>query len=111
MRRREVVFLASAQSDLNEIFQYVLGRTSSRTAAERYVDRLIDTAERIGDAPEAGRSRDDLLPGLRIWSFERKVVLTYRLRDDVVEITNLFAKGHDLSIFYDRHRSRLHQVR
>lgn len=104
MRRREVVFLESAQADLSEIFQHVLDRTRSRAVALRYVDRSIDAGERIGDAAEAGRLRDDLVPGLRTWSFERKAVLASHVRDGFVEITNVFAKGRDLSGFFGRSR-------
>ena len=111
MRRLDVVFLDSAQSDLNEIFQFVLDRARSHAVADAYVDRIVTTCETIGDAAEAGRPRDDLLPGLRTWSFERKAVIAYRVRANVVEITNVFAKGRDLKAFYARPSLRLRSAR
>jgi toxin ParE1/3/4 len=102
MRRLEVRFRESAQTDLDDIFQFVLAQSLSIAVADRFTDRLIGACERIGDAPLGGRPRDDLEPGLRTSSFERRAVIAYKVLSDEVAITNIFYAGRDIAAFYRR---------
>lgn len=54
---------------------------------------------KIGDAPNGGRPRDDLEPGLRTVPFERTAIVAYRVTDNV-EITNVFYGGRDYEALY-----------
>jgi plasmid stabilization system protein ParE len=63
--------------------------------AERFTARLLSACERIGDAPLAGRPRDDLFPGLRTMAFEKRAVIAYLVEADTVVITNVFYGGRD----------------
>nr|WP_260682893.1 type II toxin-antitoxin system RelE/ParE family toxin [Rhizobium laguerreae] len=49
---------------------------------------------KIGDAPNGGRPRDDLAPGLRTVPFEHSAVIAYHVTD-AVEIVNVFYGGRD----------------
>ena len=93
MRRLEVQFRPAALGDLAEIYEYILDRTGSDALAEAYVERLNATCRRISEAAEAGRPRDDLAPGLRTWSFERRVTITYRVTGYVIDVTGIFYGG------------------
>ena len=100
MRRLDVRFRPAAQNDLAIIYRYVRLQTLSDAVAEGYIGRVLAKIEQIGDAPYAGRSRDDLEPGLRTWSFERRIVIAYRVIDDAVEITNILYGGRSIETLY-----------
>ncbi|MDM9627125.1 type II toxin-antitoxin system RelE/ParE family toxin [Rhizobium sp. S152] len=91
----QVDYLPSALDDLRKIFLYVLESSQSRLTAERYVDRIFDRCERIGDAPFAGVLRSDLGSDLRMAVFERSVLILYRVEAHSVAITNIFSGGRD----------------
>ncbi|KRB50117.1 plasmid stabilization protein [Rhizobium sp. Root708] len=77
------------------IVAYVLEASQNRVTAERYIERLYDRCERIGDAPFAGVARSDLGANLRMAVFEKSIVILYAVEDNVVSITNIFSGGQD----------------
>lgn len=95
MKRLRVEFQTSARDDLTDIFEYILLKSSSEAIAEGYVGRLLAACTRIGMAPEAGRPRGDLEPGLRTWSFERRATIAYRIVGDAVQVARIFYGGRD----------------
>jgi toxin ParE1/3/4 len=99
MRRLEVRYRPEALSDLDDIFDTILRVSASQVAAERFVSRILAWCSRIGNAPHAGRPRDDLESGLRTVPFERTAVIAYRITD-AVEITNVFYGGRDYEALY-----------
>ena len=66
---REVVFLRRAESRLTELGLYIAGE-AGLAIANGYLDRIHAACMGLGEFPERGRSRDDILPGLRTipWS-------------------------------------------
>lgn len=46
--------------------------------------------------PYRGSPRDDLQPGLRVFVFEGRATVAYRIRDDSVQIVRIFFAGRDL---------------
>ena len=99
MRRAEVIYRPEAAADLRQILAAIAELSGSDIVARRYVDRIIARCDKIGDAPQSGRSRDDLSPGLRIVPFERTAVIAYRVTD-IVEISNVFYRGRDYETLY-----------
>lgn len=93
MRQRRVELRQSAVEDLSELFEYVMNKSGSETVAQGYVERLIATCLKIGEVAEGGRARDDLAPGLRTWTFERRATITYRIVGDVVDVTGIYHGG------------------
>lgn len=67
--------------------------------AGRFVRRIRDRCERIGNAPMGGRLRDDLAPGLRTVPFDRSADVVER---DTAQITNIFYGGRDYDVLYRR---------
>ena len=57
----------------------------------------------LAEFPERGRNRDDILPGLRTITMERRVTITYRVRRSRVEIVTIGYAGRD---FADELRKR-----
>lgn len=104
MQQLEVQLLASALGDLGDIHSHVLLGSGSDAVAERFVDRLLATCERIGLAPWGGTLRDDLAPGLRTTTFERRILIVYRIEPELVDVVNLFYKGRDVDAHFKRLR-------
>jgi toxin ParE1/3/4 len=58
------------------------------------MERLIAACVRLEDLPNRGAPRDEILPGLRILGFERRVAIAYRVADSI-EILRVFYGGQD----------------
>ncbi|MCJ2132093.1 type II toxin-antitoxin system RelE/ParE family toxin [Methylobacterium sp. E-045] len=100
MRRLAVFFRPEALDDLGDIFRFVRQASGNTSVAASFVRRIKARCDRIGDAPRAGRPRDDLISGLRTVPFERSAVIAYLIEDDRVRITNVFYGGKDYEALY-----------
>jgi toxin ParE1/3/4 len=98
--RLEVVFRTDAAADLTEIYRWIYEASQDPITANRYLGRLVAFCEKIGGMARGGRPRDDLLPGLRTFPFERRAVIAYLIVGDRVEITNVFYGGRDYEALY-----------
>lgn len=67
----------------------------SPAAAIAFIEALEERCAALCEFPEQGRRRDDLLPGIRIVAYERRVVIAYRIVGDAVEIVDFFYGGRD----------------
>ena len=102
MQRLKVRYRKSASDDLTLIGFHLRNVGASPTVVRDYLSRIRETCHRIGDAPEGGRVREDLRPGLRMWTFERRVVIFYIIDGLGVRIVNVLSKGRDIEGFYAR---------
>lgn len=93
IRRLPVEFADSAKDDIYNIVEYVALAAGSYRTAARFVARIEAKCLKIGDAPRAGRARDDLLPGLRTIPFEHSAVIAYVVEQNVIRVTNIFYGG------------------
>ena len=100
MKRLRVRWSKRGRKDLNALIDNIERTSGSTTIALNYMGRLEARCQRIGDAPRAGRARDDLSPGLRTVSFERSALICYIIEDDRVLITNIFRRGRDVDAFF-----------
>jgi len=66
-----VIISAAAEADLRAIYDYVIAHAGADIAL-RFVDRIEDYCRGFMIAPERGRRRDDLRPGLRTVGFRRR---------------------------------------
>ena len=103
MRGVAVTFRPEAIAELQEIYRLIAEISQSHVTAQRFTDRIMARALRIGDAPHGGRARDDLEPGLRMVPFETSAVIAYRV-NETVEITNIFYGGRDYEALYRRRK-------
>ena len=82
-----------AQADLEEILRDL--EQKSQRAAERFAIRLDEKCEALGQFPELGRVRDEILPGIRS-TLVGKHVLFHRIRGDSVELLRIVHGRRDL---------------
>ena len=104
MRRLEVRFSELALGDLAEIVEYIASE-SSPLAAERYLGEIMAACERIADAPDGGRRRDDLRPGLRSWAMPKRAVILYAIEGGAVRIAGIFPRGRSVDARYRNPRT------
>jgi toxin ParE1/3/4 len=90
--RRKVVFRPEAESDLDDIFEFIAH--DSYQNALNFTERIRACCEQLGDFPERGTVRDDL-GGLRTIGFERRVTIAFRVLSDRVQIVDIFYGGRD----------------
>ncbi|MER8409959.1 type II toxin-antitoxin system RelE/ParE family toxin [Mesorhizobium sp. M1342] len=95
IRRLEVEYREDARNDLANIFRHIVEASGSPDVALKFVLRIEDRCQSIGNAPRGGRSRDDILPGLRTVPFEHSAVIAYIIDDNFVRIVNIFHGGRD----------------
>lgn len=90
----EVELAPRALEDLQSIVLYVAERADFATA-EAYAGRIRVACMRLADFPDRGTPRDDLIPGLRTISFERKAVIAYRTEANAVVILRILHHGRE----------------
>jgi toxin ParE1/3/4 len=90
----EVVFLAEAEGDLNNLFDYIADQ-SGAVRAQTYVARIEAACSKLASFPNRGAPRPDLLPGLRTLSFEGRALIAYRIENRRVAIVRVFYGGRD----------------
>jgi plasmid stabilization system protein ParE len=94
MKRRLVLMSPEARTDLRWIYDTISAAASSLTAM-RYLDRIGSFCERLEYGAERGTRRGDLLPGLRVIGFERRVTVAFVVETDRVLILRVFYGGAD----------------
>ncbi|MCP3728909.1 type II toxin-antitoxin system RelE/ParE family toxin [Sphingomonas sp. MG17] len=96
MRRYRVGYSDAAQAQLLDLYRYVASEADPHVAY-RFAQRIKAQCEKLGTFPLRGTPRDDLMPGLRTLSFERRVVIGYIVDDDAVWIVGVSYGGRDLA--------------
>ncbi|WFP60458.1 MULTISPECIES: type II toxin-antitoxin system RelE/ParE family toxin [unclassified Mesorhizobium] len=95
IRRLEVEYRESANNNLTDIFRHIAEASGNPDLALKFVLRIEDRCQRIGNAPHGGRSLDYIVPGLRMVPFEHSAVITYVIESSIVRIVNVFYGGRD----------------
>lgn len=93
----KVVFAPEARDDLLELYLFIAERDGDARALG-YTERIEAYCLALADFPERGTRRDDLLPGLRIVGFERRVSIAFHVTGDAVTFDRILYGGRDLSI-------------
>jgi toxin ParE1/3/4 len=92
----KLVLRPAADADLDDIYKYISKRSGSSEIAISYVRRIRAWCDQLLIFPAGGRARDDLRPGVRIISFEKRVVIAYMiLSSGDIEIGRFFYGGRN----------------
>ena len=76
---------------------------ASEERADGYVGRIVDFCNGLSTFPLRGTQRDDLLSGLRVTGFERRVTIAFIVTAEAVLIEGIFYGGRDYEAeFRDR---------
>jgi len=99
-RQRSVVWSSEAAADLDTIWEYY-AQAAGRTTADTLVREIGAAVALIETHPFAGRSRNELRPGLRSIASSPHVVF-YRVGNDTLEIVRVLDGRRDIDeIFAD----------
>jgi toxin ParE1/3/4 len=96
MASHRVVISETAQADIENIYLFLIENGASGETALNYVLQLEERCQKLGTMPMGGRPRDDVRPGLRIFTYGRRDTIAYVLRDDTLFVTNIFHAGQDV---------------
>ena len=76
---------------------------ASEERADGYAGRIVDFCNGLSTFPLRGTQRDDLLSGLRVTGFERRVTIAFIVTAEEVLIEGIFYGGRDFEAeFHDR---------
>lgn len=89
-----------ARADIEEIAYYVFEASRSVETAERLVDAIYGRILLLGKYPHAGRQRDDLMPGIRLFPVGDYVVL-YRVDANDAVVARVVHGSRDLEGLFE----------
>ena len=88
----EVVFRPQARDELTALYLYIAERSGHAISGE-FVDRIEAACMALAAFPNRGTPRNDLAPGIRSITMDRKVTIAFRVRRRQVEIVALAYSG------------------
>jgi toxin ParE1/3/4 len=97
MRGREARLSLQARTDLQEIWLFIA--RGSEIAADRFVDRILQTCQRLARTPRIGRPREELAAGLRSHAFE-KYLIFYRIATSGIEVARVLSGYRDIDTVF-----------
>jgi toxin ParE1/3/4 len=89
-----VIFTPLAERHIDSLHEYITEH-ASEDRADAYVGRIVEFCKGLTTFPLRGTRRDDLLPGLRVTNFERRVTIAFVIIADAVLIEGIFYGGRD----------------
>ena len=94
---KKYVLSAAAEADLNAIWEYIA--EDNVDAADRWIDKLFDAFEALGQNPNMGHRREDLtLFPVLFWPVAAYLVI-YRVQGRYVEIVAVAHGARDIPVF------------
>lgn len=96
----DVVFSPEARDDLIQMY-FFIAEHSGAARALAYIERIEAYCRGFAGFPERGMRRDDLVPGLRVVGFERRVSLAFLVGSDTVTFVRILYGGRDLGAVFD----------
>lgn len=88
-----------AVDDIVDIWDYIAD--DSIAAADTWVDRLDTQLELLATQPLMGRTRDELMPGIRSFPFGRYVIF-YMPHASGLDVVRLLHSARDVDAIFDR---------
>ena len=92
MKVRRVVFAPKSSRDFDWIYG-VVANNAGHSVAVAYIRRIEQFCRSLALAAERGHQRDDLLSGLRVVGFEKRVTIAFIVHADTVAIMRVFYGG------------------
>jgi toxin ParE1/3/4 len=90
----KVIFTPLAQRQLEKLHDDIAA-DANEERADGYISRIVDFCNGFTTFPQRGTQRDDILPGLRVTGFERRVTVAFIVTTDAVLIEGVFYGGQD----------------
>lgn len=92
----KVEWTPQAEADLEKLFEYIA--RDSAAYAERFIDRILTSVERLSGHPEMGRFVAEAgSTNIRELIFRRTYRIVYVLREDRLQILAILHTGRDVA--------------
>jgi toxin ParE1/3/4 len=91
-----VVLSERAIEDLDVLHVWIAAEAGF-AIANGYHDRLQARIEALSEFPNRGTPRDDLIPGLRTLTFERRFIIAYRVTARDVHVLRVISGQRELA--------------
>ena len=92
-----IITSAQAELDLLEIWLYI--SEDSPVNADRFLDKINNTAQRLAEFNDMGVERPELADNLLSFPLDRYVIY-YRKTDDVVELVRVLNSSRDIDSLF-----------
>lgn len=89
-----VIFTPLAERHIDELHDYITTH-SGEARADGYIGRIVNFCSGLTTFPMRGRQRDDILPGLRVIGFGRRLNIAFMVTADTVLIEGIFYGGRN----------------
>ncbi len=83
-----VVYSRRADSDLQDLFDFVESRATVKTASN-YLQRIQTECERLAHTPFRGSLREEHGPDVRAFGFERRATIYFRVYEEMQTVVIL----------------------
>ena len=90
-----------AEKDLDHIWDYIEEQSSSQVQAANFLRQLFIKLETLAQSPYIGRTRDELLPGLRSFPFKNYLIFYFPLTRGIDVVRVLDGRRDIERIFQD----------
>ncbi len=90
----QVAFTPLAERQIDRLHAYITEQTNA-DRADGYIRRIVTFCQGLAVLPLRGVQRDDILPGLRVTGFERRVTIAFVVTSQTVLIEGIFYGGRD----------------
>ena len=90
----QVILTPLAERQIDTLHRYI-SENSSEERADGYITRVVDYCKGFTMFPLRGSPREDLLPGLRVTGFGRRITIAYTTTAEAVLIEGIFHGGQD----------------
>ena len=87
-----VIFTPLAERHIDSLHEYIATH-SGEECADSYVGRIVEFCNSLATFPLRGTQRDDLLPGLRVTGFERRVTIAFVVTAEAVLIEGILRRA------------------
>lgn len=95
----EVALTEGAIDDLDALHLRIAGE-AGEAVADAYLDRVQRRIEGLSEYANRGTPRDDLAPGVRTLSFERRLVIAYRVTGAEVRVLHIFSSQREYGLLF-----------
>jgi plasmid stabilization system protein ParE len=96
----DVVYTPEAEAQfLAPYFQ--IASAASPDIAANYTDAIVKQCESLGTFPQRGALRDDILPGVRVFGFRRRVSIVSEVTGSMVTVLGVFYGGQNFETAFD----------
>ena len=93
----EIFRRPDAEADLDDLWLFIA--QDDPVYADRFIDRIADTCNLLGENPLMGRSRPELAPDLRSFPVGSYLIF-YQPLDDGIEIIRIISAARDVDALF-----------